>query len=386
MTLNETENRSEIMLNKKKPANNKDVSQQTQTPTDNLITDLVEIIESRKQSMYRQINSGIVLTFWEVGKRVNEEILKNERAEYGKQISATVSHQLQTLYGRSFGHSNLKRMIKFAREFSDVKIVTTLSQQLSWSHIKDILPLQSMEARLYYAREAAQHKLGIRDLRHLISRKAYERRDIANLALSSQSQVPFNIFKDPYLLDMFDLKENFLEADLEKAIVIELEKFILEFGGGFSLIGRQKRIVYDGRDYYVDLLFFHRELRRLVAVELKLGEFKMEYKGQMEGYLRILNEVERKEGEEQPIGIILCTGARRGLVELLEMDKVGIAVSEYWTKLPPKEQFEYKLQEIMLEAKERLERRKILEKDTNVTSKQRQYFIEPKPDDYPDED
>ena len=351
---------------------------------DKLLGDLIGIIEKRKQTVCRQVNSGVVLTFWEVGKRINEEILKNERAEYGKQISATLSHQLQVLYGKSFERSNLTRMMKFAREFTDSKIVATLSQELAWGHIKDLLPIESMEKKLYYAEEAAKRKLGVRDLRHFINRKGYERRDIANLKLSSQSKVPFNVFKDPYLLDILDLKENFLEADLEKAIIVELEKFILEFGEGFSFVARQKRIIFEGDDYYIDLLFFNRDLRRLVAVELKFGKFKAEYKGQMEMYLRLLNKFERKEGEEQPIGIILCTSANRGEIELLEMDKVGIAVSEYWTKLPPKEQFEHKLQEIMAEARERIERRKLQGKSKNI--KQLQYFVEPKPDDYPDKD
>ena len=152
------------------------------------------------------------------------------------------------------------------------------------------------------------------------------------MKLSNRSKVPFNTFKDPVLLDLLGLKENFLEADLEKAIVTELEKFILEFGRGFSFVARQKKITFEGEDYFVDLLFYNRDLRRLVAVELKLGKFKLEYKGQMEGYLRLLNKFERKEGEEQPIGIILCTGANRHMVELLEMDKAGIAVSEFWTE------------------------------------------------------
>ena len=322
--------------------------------------------------------------FWEVGKRINEEILGNERAEYGKRIVASLAQQLQTMYGRSFEYSNLTRMINFAREFTDPNIVVTLSQQLSWSHIFALLPLKSMEARLYYAEEASKHNLGVRDLRHMISRKAYERREISNLKLSNQSKVPFNTFKDPVLLDLLDLKENFLEADLEKAIVTELEKFILEFGCGFSFIARQKKITFEGEDYFVDLLFYNRDLRRLVAVELKLGKFKLEYKGQMEGYLRLLNKFERKEGEEQPIGIILCTETSRHTVELLEMDKAGIAVSEFWTELPPKEQFEHKLQEIIAEAKERLERRKF--RGNGENPKQLKYFVEPKPDDYPEED
>jgi len=356
----------------------------TEALPEKLLSDLVGIIESRKQTVYRQVNSGTVLMFWEVGKRIDEEILGQERAEYGKRIVVTASQELQRRYGSNYEYTNVTRMIKFSKEFSDAQIVVTLSQQLSWSHILALLPQKSAEAMLYYAQEAAARNLGVRDLRHFIARKGFERRDIANLALSNQSGVPFNVFKDPYLLDAFALKENFLEADLEKAIVLELEKFILEFGEGFCFVARQKRIIFEGEDHYIDLLFFNRDLRRLVAVELKLGKFKFEYKGQMEGYLRLLNRVERKDGEEQPIGIILCTSTNRGEIELLELDKVGIAVSEYWTKLPPKEQFEHKLQEIMAEARERLERCKL--RGGSRSPKNIPYFIEPKPDDYPDED
>ena len=357
----------------------------TQGPTaDKLLKDLVGIIENRKRTIYQHANSESVMMFWEVGKRVNDEILGNERAEYGKQIVVTVSRQLVTMYGGNYEEKNLRRMMQFAEQFKDNQIVATLSRQLAWSHILALLPLKTTEAKLFYAEAAAKSCLGVRDLRHLIARKGYERREIANLALPNQSGVTFNVFKDPYLLDTLDLRENFLEADLEKAIVLELEKFILEFGEGFCFVGRQKRIVFEGKDYYIDLLLFNRDLRRLVAIELKLDEFKAEYKGQMEMYLRLLNQLDRKAGEEQPVGIILCTSANRGEIELLEMDKVGIAVSEFWTKLPPKVQLEHKIHEIMAEAKERLERRKL--RGASDVQKQIQYFVEPKPSDYPDED
>jgi predicted nuclease of restriction endonuclease-like (RecB) superfamily len=329
------------------------------------------------------VNSGVVLTFWEVGKRVNEEILGNERAEYGKQIVSTVSTQLQTRYGSNFALRSLRRMLQFAAQYSDAEIVSTLSTQLSWCHIIELLPIKSMEAKLYYAEEAATGNLSVHDLRHLIARKAYERRDIANLNLTSLSRVPFNTFKDPYLLDALDLRENFLEADLEKAIVRELEKFILEFGQGFSFIARQKRLIFNDTDYYADLVFFNRDLKRLVAVELKTGKFKAIYKAQMEMYLRLLNEQEKREGEGQPIGIILCTSADRALVEFLEMDKVGIAVAEFWARFPSQAEFERRIQEITAEARERLERRK--HKALGEVPKQIDYFIEPK-DDNDDED
>jgi hypothetical protein len=180
------------------------------------------------------------------------------------------------------------------------------------------------------------------------------------------------------LLDILGLKENFLEADLEKAILVELEAFILEFGHGFTFVERQKRITIDGDDFRLDLLFFHRDLCRLVAVELKIGKFKPSYKAQMELYLKWLDRYERRENENTPIGLILCTTASREQIELLEMDKTGIAVAEYWTELPPKSEFERKIKEILHEAQERLARREQL--PSGERHRLINYFIEPKDD------
>lgn len=152
---------------------------------------------------------------------------------------------------------------------------------------------------------------------------------------------------------------------MENAILIELEKFILEFGNGFAFLERQKRIIIDGDDFKIDLLFFHRTLRRLVVIELKTRKFKPQYKCQMELYLKWLDRYERKEGENAPIGLILCTEASRDQIELLEMDKAGIAVAEFWTNLPSKIAFEKLINNILKEAKERLERKKYLTNDFN---------------------
>jgi predicted nuclease of restriction endonuclease-like (RecB) superfamily len=250
---------------------------------------------------------------------------------------------------------------------------------LNWSHFIELLTLKSDEARLYYANDAATRNYGAKELRRQISRKAFERREIANTGLSPESSVPFNVFKDPYLLDMFDLKENFLEGDLEKAILADLESFILEFGHGFTFADRQKRMIMDGEDYTLDLLFYHRGLKRLVAIDLKLGKFKPAYSGQMKFYLKWLNKFERQEGENPPIGLILCTKASRDQIELMELDKDGIAVAEYWTQLPPKTEFERKIRELYAEAQERLERRKAI--TSGEVIKQIDYFYETKPED-----
>jgi predicted nuclease of restriction endonuclease-like (RecB) superfamily len=363
--------------------NKKEKQLVTQDTTDinssSLFERVSEIIENRKARAGAYANREVTLMYWEVGRYVRSAVLEGERAEYGKRIVAELASQLVTKYGKTFDVHNLRRMMKFADKFDDFEIVTELASQLTWSHFIEILPLKSAEARMYYVADAVQRHLGTKELRRQISRKAFERREIADAQVSDKSNLPFNVFKDPYLLDVLGLKDNFLEADLEKAILAELEAFILEFGRGFAFMERQKRMTMDDVDFKLDLLFYHRDLQRLVAVELKLGRFKPSYMGQMSFYLKWLNRYERREFENPPIGLILCTEASRDQIELMELDKEGIAVAEYWTKLPPKSEFERKIKEILHEARERLERRKTLA--IGNVQKQIDFFIEPKDDD-----
>jgi predicted nuclease of restriction endonuclease-like (RecB) superfamily len=237
----------------------------------------------------------------------------------------------------------------------------TLSRQLTWSHFLVLLPLETIEAKLFYAEQTVTEYLGVRELRKQIATKAYERIQVANAQLSSGSKIPVNTFKDPYIFDFFELKDTYLEKDLESAVLRELEGFILEMGKGFAFVDRQKRMIIDGEDFYLDLLFYHRKLKRLVAIELKLGKFQAKYKGQMELYLKWLDRYERQEDENAPIGLILCTGGSREQIELLEMHKDGIIVAEYWTDLPPKKELEEKIHTLLIEARERIEARKLLE-------------------------
>jgi predicted nuclease of restriction endonuclease-like (RecB) superfamily len=344
-----------------------------------LFNHVSEIIENRRSRAGAYVNHEVTMMFWEIGQHIGSAVLDGSRGQYGKRIVVTLAQQLQEKYGNSFDYANVSRMVKFAKRFPDNKIVVPLAQQLSWSHIIALLPLKNDEAFMYYAQDAIARGLGKRELRQQISRKAYERREIANTRIDNESPVPFNVFKDPYLLDVLDLKENFLEADLEKAILTELEKFILEFGQGFTFVERQKRMTLDGEEFWLDLLFYHRDLERLVAIELKLDSFKAAHVGQMTLYLKWLSKFERRENENEPIGLILCSKASRSKIELMELDKSGIAVAEYWTKLPPKAFLEEKVSSILREAQERLERRKTLPDKT--IQKQLDYFYEEKDDD-----
>jgi predicted nuclease of restriction endonuclease-like (RecB) superfamily len=329
-----------------------------ESPESELLSELSALIEESRQFVARQANSVLTMLFWNVGKRINETILQNKRAEYGKQIIPTVSAQLESKYGRNFAEKNVRRMMQFADQFPDEQIVVPLARQLSWSHFIILLPIKNQEAKLFYAQKAIAENMGKRELRKQIEIKTFERTDIANAQLSLQSSIPLNTFKDPYILDFLNLKDNYLENDLETAILQELECFILEVGKGFAFIERQKRMIIDGEDFYLDLLFYHRTLKRLVAIELKLGKFQAKHKGQMELYLKWVNKYERQEGENAPVGLILCAESSREQVELLEMHKDGIMVAEYWTELLPKKDLEQKIHTLLAEAKERLEKNK----------------------------
>lgn len=327
-----------------------------------LFSELSELIEKSQQQVVSYANSTLTILFWQVGKRINEDVLNNQRASYGKQIVSLIAIRLEEKYGRNFTEKNIRRMMQFAQEFPDFQIVVTLSRQLSWSQFLILIPLKTAEARMFYAELAINETLSVRDLRKQIATKTFERTQIANLQVQQSEIIPANTFKDPYLLDFLGLRSDYLEKDIETAILHQLENFILELGKGFAFVERQKRMIIDGEDFYLDLLFFHRKLKRLVAVELKLGKFQAKYKGQMELYLKWLNKHEKQDGEDTPIGLILCAESSKEQIELLEIHKDGIMVAEYFTELPPKKELEEKLHQALVEAREQFESRKILDK------------------------
>lgn len=317
------------------------------------------LIEQTRTTVAIQVNAALTLMNWHIGRMIDVEVLKEGRAGYNEEIVATLSPQLTRRFGRGFNQSSLYRMVKFFQAFPDVETVAALSPKLSWSHFREIIALPSAEARTFYANEAVARNLSVRELRHAVGRKSFERRGIADSQVSDGSAMPLDAFRDPMLLDVLGLKEVYLERDLEEAIVRELEPFLLEVGRGWAFVERQKRMTFGGDDYHLDLLFFSRPLRRLIAVELKIGKFKPSYQGQMNFYLKWLNRHERQADENPPIGLILCTEASRDQIELLELHKDGIVVAEYWTTLPPKKDLEARIATIYRDAQERIARRQI---------------------------
>ena len=325
-----------------------------------LLEEISTLIEQTRHAVYASANKATVLLFWDIGRRISSDILHNKRAGYGKQIVSALATQLTVRYGQSFESRNLRRMMQFAEQFPDHEIVSALPTQLSWSHFVEVLPLKTMDAKLYYLNEAAASMIGSKSMRRLISRRGYERKEIANAQIRPGAALPLNAFKDPYLFDVLGLKDDFAEKNLEAAILNELQNIFLEFGNGFSYVAKQKRMIIDGEDHHLDLLFYSRPLKRLVAVELKLGRFQAHHKGQMELYLGWLDQYERQEDENAPIGLILCAETSREKIELMNLDRDGIMVAEYWTMLPPKEVFEQRIRNLLIETRERLTRRKAL--------------------------
>ncbi len=328
-----------------------------------LLDELVTIIEKTKTQVISHANSSLTIMFWHVGKRILTHNLQNKRADYGKQIVVTVSRELFIKFGRNYEEKNLRRMIQFAEKYPDVDNVVTLSRHLSWSHFLTLIPLKDQNARDFYGKLAYGSLFGVRELRKQIEKNVYERTKNADIQLFDSKVIEKGVFKDPYLFDFLELKDDYLENDLETAILKELELFILELGNGFTFVERQKRMIIDGDDHNLDLLFYHRKLKKLVAIELKINKFKAKYKGQMELYLKWLDKYEKQEGEQTPIGLILCAVASKEQIELLEIHKDGIMVAEYWTELLPKEILEAKLHEALIEARERIERKKQKERN-----------------------
>ncbi len=332
-----------------------------------LFCEIKSIIDSAKKDLAVQVNSTMSALYWEIGNKIYQDLLKEQRAEYGKQIVSQLAKQLQAEYGsNSFSEKNLRRMMQFASAFPDREIVATLLRQFSWSHFTLFIPIQDELKRSFYMEMCRLENWSVRTLREKIDGMLYERtaiskkseetikNELANLK-DSDKLTPDLVFKDPYFLDFLGLHDSYSEKDLENAILTEMEKFICEIGTDFGFMARQKRITIDNEDYYIDLLFSHRRLHCLVVVELKLGEFKASYKGQMELYLRWLEKNDHVEGENPPIGLILCAGKNSEHVELMHLDESNIRIAEYLTKLPDQKLLEQKLNQAIEFARNRLE-------------------------------
>ncbi len=335
-------------------------------PSDLLFQEIGQLIDAAKQRAAVAINAEITLLYWQVGKRIQTEILQGQRAGYGKQVMLHLSRHLTQTYGKGWSERQLHYCVVLADAFPNQEILHTLSAKLSWSHLKLLIGIEDTLKRDFYIELAQIEQWSVRQLQERLNSMLFERtalsrkpedtirQDLDQLRQDQQLS-PALLLKDPYILDFLDLSDRYMEKDFEDAILREIEQFLLELGAGFTFVARQKRLLIDNDDFYIDLLFYNRKLKRLVAIELKLGNFRPEYKSQMELYLRWLAKYEQESDELPPLGIILCAGKKQEQIELLELDKSGIHVAEYLTILPPKELLQTKLHNAIATARHRLQ-------------------------------
>ncbi len=339
-----------------------------------LFEDVCSIINAARNRVAVYVNSEVCLTKWYVGKRIKEDVLYNQRAEYGKQIVKNLAARLTEIYGSGWSDRSLLHCIRAAYTFTEDEIVYAVRRQFSWTHIRSLMFIDDPLKRQFYMEMCRVEHWDTRTLDAKIDSQLYERtaisrkpeevikRELTDLK-DTNILNPDLVFRSSYFLDMLGLPDVFSEKDLESAIVSQMQDFICEMGTDFAFLGRQKRITVDAVDYYIDLLFYHRSLHRLVAIDLKLGKFKPEHEGQMRLYLRYLDKNERKDGEESPIGLILCSEGNTEHIEYLMLDENNpIKVAQYYTQLPDKQLLAEKLQRAIAIAKEHIVEQKINKK------------------------
>lgn len=353
-------------MTKKKPTGRTALAPRTAQKPAVLLSELRALILAAREEVAQVVNASLAMLYWRVGARIRRDVLKEKRAEYGEKIVAALGRQLAAEFGRGFGEKNLRRMLQFAEFFPDEQIVAAMQRQLGWTHFKSLIPIDDPLKRDFYAEMCRIERWNTRTLAQKIQSMLYERTALSKkpkklikqelAVLKAEDRLtPDMVFRDPYILDFLGLKDTYAEKDLEAAILREMEAFILELGVGFCFVARQRRMQIDDKDYYLDLLFYHRKLRRLVAIDLKIGNFEAGDKGQMELYLNWLKRFACEPDEAAPLGLILCAGKSAQHVELLELEKSGIHVASYWADALPRKQLERKLHDAVRRARARLQ-------------------------------
>jgi len=348
-----------------------DSTEEINISSQSLFNDVCGIIDDSRTRVAVYVNSQVCLTKWYVGKRIKEDVLYNRRAEYGKQVVRQLSARLTERYGSGWSYPSLKHCIQCSECFTEEEIGYAVRIQFSWTHIRSLMSVSDPLARQFYMEMCKMEHWDTRTLDAKIDSQLFERTAISRRpeeVIKRELQEvkdtgmikPDLVFRSSYFLDMLGLPDIYSEKDLENSILSQIIDFIKELGSDFALVDRQKRITVDSTDYYIDLLFFHRGLRRLVAVDLKLGKFKPEHEGQMLLYLRYLDRNERKDWEDSPIGLILCSEGNTEHIEYMMLDEnSSIKVAQYYTQLPDKKLLAERLQRAIIIAKENLNEKKL---------------------------
>lgn len=322
---------------------------------ENLIENISSLLERARQKAVTAVNDILVQTYWEVGNYIVEYEQKGEeKATYGSNLLETLSQALTLRQGRGFSKSNLVYMRLFYLKYPKSE---TVSHQLGWSHYFELLKVEEDLARSFYEKQCLREKWSVRELKRQINSLLFERIALSKdkegvLELSRKGQLvekPADAIKDPYVLEFLDLEESpqYSETEVEEQIISKLKDFLLELGRDFLFVSRQKRITVGNRHYHIDLVLYHRLLQCFVLVDVKVGELTHADTGQMDFYLSYYKKEEQREGENEPIGLILCAAKNHEFAKYVLADKKNMFASEYKVKLPSENVLKEKLKKLL---------------------------------------
>ena len=325
------------------------------------------LIEEARNRAFHKVNEGLVRLYFKIGGIVSSKV---SAGTWGDSTVSDLASYIELKYPhlKGFNRRGLYRMKQFFETYTDNKfvsilagqlqkseneaasIVTTLLAQLQWSsHLHIISKTKTPEEKIFYIQHAIAEKLSVREIERQLNSAVFERTVLANKKVSTLlTQLPQNLFKDPYIFEFLDLPDGHTEKDLEKALILNLQKFILEIGKGFTYMGNQYRLQVGNKDYYTDLLFFHRDLQCMVLFELKIQEFEPEFLGKLNFYLEALDRDVKRPFENNSVGILLCKGKDTEVVEYAMARNTSPAlIADYETKLIPKKVLALKLHQLI---------------------------------------
>ena len=323
-----------------------------------VIDDVKGIISSGMESAYNATSRAMVLTYWNVGRRiVEQEQNGNQRAEYGTAMMDALAAELTKEYGKSYSKRNLQYFRKFYQCFPDIEIVNSCVHNLTWTHFRSLLRVSDEDARVWYMSEAAHENWNVRTLDRNISTQYYYRllqspKKEAVIAEMQQktaqfSKIQFELVKSPVIAEFLGFKneDSYLESDLESAILSHIRDFLMEMGRGFAFVARQQHIVTETEDYFIDLVFYNIELKCYVLVDLKMGKITHQDVGQIDMYVRMYDDLKRTAGDNPTIGILLCSETDEDIARYSVLhDNDRLFMSKYLTYLPTKEQLKQEIE------------------------------------------
>jgi predicted nuclease of restriction endonuclease-like (RecB) superfamily len=319
------------------------------TPTTSLIQDVVRILQMARQKAYNAVNSEMVIAYWQMGKRiVQEEQHGEQKATYGEAILKTLSAALTAELGKGFSYANIRNFRQFYLTYPDEAICYAVCSKLSWSHNRLIMRIESPEARSYYLKECADQMWSTRTLERNINSSYYQRllssqtkSDVSILDQDFDKVLAKDFIKDPYVFEFLNIPEpvNALEQNIEKALIENLQQFLLELGKGFSFVGRQFRVSTETSHFYIDLVFYNYLLKCFVLFDLKTGKLTHQDTGQMDMYIRMFDDLKKQDDDNPTIGIILCTEKDETVVKYSILnDSKQLFATKYMLYLPTEEE------------------------------------------------